>query len=177
MKLIIGCLCLFMSLLCFAETISKIECYRYDCAVAEQSYLSGDVIYSKPNVDALVVGLVELEKSYNVKNVLLKINPGYGRITRKNSEVKGEEVGDNILVLEYLGEGRSSVLLGDSTFQVKVTRRKGDCLEGNVNKRYCWIELHNDPLVEIWHELEDIGWVRISEPSSGNLNWRWSKPH
>lgn len=177
MKLLLRCLFLYIPLIGYAEENNIIECYRYDCAVAEQTYIGGDLIYSEPNVDADVVGSVEFEKIYLVKNVFLSIEPGNGRVTRRSSEVAGESIGDTIQVLEYLGEGRSTVLLGDSSYQVKVTRRKDDCLEGNVSSHYCWIELLNDPLVEIWHKLEGYGWVRISEPTGGNLNWRWSMPH
>lgn len=177
MRLLLSCLFLYIPLFGYTETIDKIECYRHDCSVVEQIYLAGDLIYSQPNIDSEVIGSVEFEEVYNVKNVLLNIEPGDGRVTRISSEVDGESIGDTIQVLEYLGEGRSTILLGDSSYQVKVTRRKDDCLERSVSSRYCWIELLNDPLVEIWHELEGYGWVRISEPSGGNLNWRWSRPH
>lgn len=177
MRLLLYCLLFFVPLFGYTEEIDKFECYRYDCTVAEQTYIGGEAIYSEPNVDSEAVGTVQIETTYQVKNVFLNIVPGIGRVTRRSSELVGESIGDTIQVLEYLGEGRSTVLLGDSSYQVKVTRRKDDCLEGNVSSRYCWIELLNDPLVEIWHKLEGYGWVRISEPTGGNLNWRWSMPH
>ena len=177
MRFLFYCLLFFFPLFGYTEEINKIECYRYDCAVAEQIYKGGELIYSEPNVDSEVVGSIQFETTYQVKNVFLSIVPGNGRVTRRSSELVGESIGDTIQVLEYLGEGRSTVLLGDSSYQVKVIRKKDDCLEGNMSSRYCWIELFNDPLVEIWHRLEGYGWVQISEPTGGNLNWRWSMPH
>lgn len=117
-------------------------------------------MYSKP-ANTLEVGRLCPEDDIQTFLVVEQIEAGIGFV-KSIPEGGGEEffLGERVLVLDYVGEGRSRILYNGVQYISKVPR-KVDCMN-NYNEKYCWLELVKEPGESTWVYIEseaDVGWV------------------
>lgn len=117
-------------------------------------------MYSKP-VSTLEVGQLCPEDDIQTFLVFEQIEAGIGIVKSIPEGGEAEFVLEKrVLVLDYVGEGRSRILYDGVQYISKVPRQI-DCMS-NYNDKYCWLELVKEPAESTWVYVEsgtDVGWV------------------
>lgn len=125
----------------------------------EQDYFAteGAPIYSCPKISehcflgVLETGMDLLDREFYVSVVPGKVSPRF----RTEIEGVGLDRGDEILVLDYLGEGRSRVFFDGSFYSWKVPRTEDKCASEDSDRRYCWAEFILQPSENSWLLVSD----------------------
>lgn len=133
------------------------------CAFGKWTVTRDTIVFQKPTRESLVAGTLKKGDSVNVISGIEYITPGIAAITGKPYSHKEIINPDQIvLILNYLGEGRSQVFHDGHLFITKIARKKSRCND-KPNWRYCWVEVIQEPIGNWWVQIENLGWVSMGE--------------
>ncbi|MEX1216726.1 hypothetical protein [Saccharospirillum sp.] len=99
----------------------------------------------------------QLNENVPLDNVdlFLKVSPGLIK-PRFSTEIDGVRLDpdDELILLDYLMEGRSRILFEGKYYRWKVPRSFEKCAEPDNDLRYCWAELIRPASIERWMYVE-----------------------
>jgi hypothetical protein len=166
-------LLMFISALCFAAErqlfIAKGACPFECCTYGIWSVGKDTSVYERPDMDSRILATLAAGDMVEVVTGEVHVVPGIARITAKlHRSAQSLDRQREVEILDYQGEGYSSVRQGNVIQQVKIARSKRQCLN-NPDPRYCWVDLIEEPDTRWWVQLESVypgSWVNME---SGGL--------
>lgn len=93
--------------------------------------------------------------------------PGARVVGKPHKSGAGLLTAEEILILDYVGEGYSRVYQAGQFAQVKIARAKDQC-RNDPNPRYCWVEVLLEPVCNWWAQIgardgQIKGWLLVDE--------------
>jgi hypothetical protein len=134
------------------------------CTFGEWSVLKNAMVHEAPNKNSKVVTTLIAGSVITVETGVIYVTPGRAIVTgkpyRTASSINPKE---EVLLLDYIGEGYSRIYQGGIYYETKIAREKNQCKD-NPNWRYCWVEVIEEPIVKWWVKVKDKkieknGWV------------------
>jgi hypothetical protein len=145
--------------------VVKDACPFEGCTFGMWKVLRDVSVYKDPNSNSEIVVKLKAGTIANVETGIINVVPGRARVIgNPHRTASGVAPNEEILILDYIGEGYSRIYQGGTFYQTKVARKKGQCSK-EPNWRYCWVEVLEEPVVKWWVKvrIEKIGWVLMED--------------
>jgi hypothetical protein len=145
--------------------VVKDACPFEGCTFGMWKVLRDVSVYKDPNSNSEIVVKLKAGTIANVETGIINVVPGRARVIgNPHRTASGVAPNEEILILDYIGEGYSRIYQGGTFYQTKVARKKGQCSK-EPNWRYCWVEVLEEPVVKWWVKVrsEKIGWVLMED--------------
>ena len=133
------------------------------CTFGKWTVLKDTTVFQRPEKKSPIVGTLKAGTSVSVVSGIEYVTPGKAIVIGKPySHEKIIDPDEEILILNYQGEGRSQVFHNGQLFITKIARKKSRCSD-NSNWRYCWVKVIQEPISIWWVEVKNMGWVSMEQ--------------
>ncbi len=137
------------------------SCPFEGCSFGMWEVLKEAPVYKGTSDNSEIVGKLVTGTKANIETGVSYIIPGEARITGEPYKTaKKLDRNKLVFILNYIGEGYSRVYQNGNIIETKVARTKNQCTE-NPNRRYCWVEVLQEPIEHWWVKVKDLGWVSM----------------
>ena len=149
--------------------ISKGACPFECCSYGKWKILKSTSVYAKPTLKSALVKTLQPPGKIQAVTGEVHVIPGRAKvISEPHKSAENLDPSKEILILDYVGEGRSRVFQNGKIETVKIARTKNECKKEEPNWRYCWVEVLQEPESHWWVNVKGIGtkfegWVLMDE--------------
>ena len=149
--------------------ISKGACPFECCSYGKWGIRKSTSVYTKPTLKSSLVTTLQPPGEIQAVTGEVHVIPGRAKVIGEpHKSAENLDPRKEILILDYVGEGRSRVFQNGKIETVKIARTKDECKKDQPNRNYCWVEVLQEPESHWWVNVKGIGtkfegWVLMDE--------------
>lgn len=149
--------------------ISENVCPFEGCTYGEWHVQKETTIYAEQNIESKNIGLLKPKSIVTTITGNVHIIPGKAEITGKPYH-ESQDLDPNkiILILDYVGEGRTRIFQNGKFYITKIATDNKLC-KNKSDWRRCWVNILKKPSSKWWVKIkfnQSFGWVLIQ---NGNI--------
>jgi hypothetical protein len=148
--------------------VSVGACPFEGCSYGKWPVQKATPVRREPKLSTPIVATLQQGEQIDALRGDVHVFPGRARVVdQPHNSAAGLDPEEDILILDYIGEGRSRVYQTGHFAQVMIARTKERC-QSNPNWRHCWVEVLLEPVCNWWVEIEARdgqikGWLLVDK--------------
>ncbi|MCP3674721.1 MAG: hypothetical protein GY829_09690 [Gammaproteobacteria bacterium] len=154
--------------------ISENTCPFEGCAYGEWHVQKETIIYSEQSIESEVLGKLEPATTVVTLTGNVHVVPGKAKIIgepyHESPDLDPNKV---VLILDYVGEGRTRIFQDGKFHITKIATDNSQC-KNKSDWRRCWVKIIKKPSSTWWVKIkykQSFGWVLIHSGNIKPIDW------